>query len=449
MISRKNIKHLIIHGLGVEGRAALTWFVETEIAAITVIDTAQKFSLLPDALTRDSRLKHSTEEDFDCGLADHSQTLYLRSPGISPSNAVFEEIKRQGILHTTPTGYWICELAPVHTITVTGTKGKSTTTSLIAHILRWAGKKALELGNIGRTPFEVKVDDQTICIVEVSSYMMHDLPPSAHFHAVTNLYKEHTDWHGSITAYHKDKLRPFNQYQPAPGIVPRAQEGAILNDSPKLQYYEDIACVVDSNIKIKNNEISINAGLLNDAFIAPSMVLALRAAIAICLASGLLCPEETVNAVKGNLGKWPGLPSRQTIVSSTDGIIWVDDALATVPEATISALTRWQGSPIHLLLGGNDRGQDFTHLINLCAANAHIRLYAFSQTAPRIASQVRKSAAASRCQTFETFEEMVGAAKSGAQQGEVILFSPAAPSAPPHANFAERSAIFTSFVPKN
>ena len=129
---------------------------------------------------------------------------------------------------------------------------------------------------------------------------------------------------------------------------------------------EDVVPVRDGALDLGPAGL-VEPGELNDAFRAPSMLLALRAAASICLARELLTPAQIREALSLHLPGWAGLPSRQQRIDTEDGRLWIDDALATVPEATLSALTRWQDRPVRLILGGKDRGQDFSALIEACA----------------------------------------------------------------------------------
>ncbi len=429
---------LIIHGLGVEGLAALEFFIEQKLhREIWVIDTDEKFLNSREKLKLSDNIKHYTEDTIKSAKLSKDM-LYLRSPGIPPVNELFSEICNQGISHTTPTGYWLAKYAPSATVTITGTKGKSSTTSLLANLMRWAGREALELGNIGSSPFKANISDNTVCIVELSSYMMHDLPEVTHFHAVTSLYKEHTDWHGSHEAYSRDKLHPFLKNPQQRGLVPHALMSA-LPEITNAKPFEKIVQMHAGTITITETQQTIPASDLNEAFNAPSLCLALRNAIAIALAAQLLNSDEITSALNENLPSWGGLPSRQNIVPSSDGILWVDDALATVPEATLSALERWHDRRIHLLLGGANRGQDFSELIQYCVDQQAVSLYGFGTTGHIISGLIEPFT------LTDTFEETIEHALRNAQRGDVILFSPAAPSEPPHANFTERSKIFLEY----
>lgn len=438
--AEKDIALIILHGLGVEGSAALPWLLARTGARLQVIDTVAKTGALPGPVCADPRVACCEEAGFTLP-ADPATALYLRSPGIPPVNPVFTAIREAGVAHTTPTGYWLARHAPAGTITVTGTKGKSSTVSLTANLLRWGGVAAEEMGNIGRTPFEAAPAEGAVCVMELSSYMMHDLPPADIFHVVTSLYKEHTDWHGSHEAYAADKLGPFLRTPPAPGLTTRELASRLGAVPDSLRFMEDVVPVRDDALDL-GPAGSLAPGELNGAFRAPSMLLALRAAAAICLARGLLTAEQIREALELHLPGWAGLPSRQQRIETQDGRLWIDDALATVPEATLSALIRWQDRPVQLILGGKDRGQDFTGLVEACAARADVALFVFDETAAQIAALAGKARMGSRLTACDSLEKAIDAARQHSAAGDVILFSPAAPSSAQHGNYAVRSGIY-------
>lgn len=450
--SEKQIHTVIIHGTGVEGRAALNWHLAHSHAQIILLDNPDRLAAVPEVLHTPSRVISYTQEQFCAqSLPPRASSLYLRSPGVPPDNPVFTKIRQGGLPHTTPTGFWLARHKPEHLITITGTKGKSSTASLTAQLLGWAGLPAEAMGNIGKTPFAAKPGPDTICIFELSSYMMHDLPPLPGLHVVTSLYKEHTDWHGSHTAYVQDKLRPLTTNIPpqgATGLVCQQVKPWLQDTNASIRFMEQVVPIHEGMLIIGQGQRPLNATALNNAFAAPSLLLALRASMAICLMLDLVCPAQLYALLQEHLPDWKGLPCRQQIIPSTDGLLWVDDALATVPQATLSALSRWQDRPIHLLLGGKDRGQDFTELANYCAQNANIKLYSFGETNTQVTAALQAINTHTPLFQANTLEELVAKAVHNAKPGDIVLFSPAASSAPPHAHYQQRSAIFQSAIPR-
>lgn len=437
--------HILLHGLGMEGTAALSWLLSVSPAAITLVDRPERLAELRSTFPAEREI---TCLDEIAAFAKISQldpsTIYLRSPGIPPDNALVQAALTAGLSMTTPTGYWLATAAPPETVTVTGTKGKSSTVSLAAALLEAAGRKALAVGNIGVPPFMAEIIPDTVLIVETSSYMMHDLPPLPFLHVVTSLYHEHTPWHGSHAAYAAAKFGPFSRPASARGIVTStlAEKARAAGGSPAIA--EEIVPARDNCLDIAGERIC--PAELNDAFAAPSLFAALRMATAIAIEGRFISREAAADALRKLLPGWRGLPSRQFCLDTEDGILWVDDALATVPEAVLSALTRWADRPVHLLLGGADRGQDFLPLTRHFASIQQLHLYSYGDTDEKVARAAEEAGVSGRLSRFGTFEDMILTARNRAQPGDVILFSPAAPTAPPHRDYRERAALFAQIA---
>jgi UDP-N-acetylmuramoylalanine--D-glutamate ligase len=446
VISEEDIKTLIIHGFGVEGRAALLHWHTRLDGNIVIIDKPTSLAKVALEDVPHERIRLMTEDDvLDAAPFAAENTLYLRSPGVPPTNAVFEKMQSSGIFHTTPTGYWLATHTPDRLVTITGTKGKSSTTDLTVQLLQWAGRDAVALGNIGVTPFEADIRPDTICIVELSSYMMHDLPQLKGFHCVTSLYQEHTDWHGDFSAYAAAKLRPFSWHPPADGLMAEAIAEQLTAEATPPDFFENTVPLDGSTLQL-SDDIFVPTRQLNEAFAAPSLLLALRAAAAICLSQNFLTATELKATLEEHLPGWAGLPSRQEIIPTRDGRLWVNDALATVPEATLSALARFGKQDVHLLLGGQDRGQLFTALLQHCADLPAAHVYAFGQTSQKVQEAAQQAELTHRLHVSDTLEDAITTASNNAQDGATLLFSPAAPSGPPHSNYQQRARIFRDFA---
>ena len=405
---------VVLHGLGVEGRAACDALAGSG-ADLTIVDPG-----VPD----------TTPADIVRFAPD---TLYLRSPGIPPTEPLHARALASGCTVTTPTGWWLATLAPPGTITVTGTKGKSTTTAMLSAILAAGGVSSAAYGNIGAPPLGPHLPREAAPVVELSSYMCQDLlPPSdgrRWFHLVTSLYKEHTDWHGGEAAYRAAKLRPFRFAPPCPGAAPRAviaSEGLSVTNLEAALPLEGASLALAGGIDLR---------ALNDAFASPAATLALRAA---AVAAAPLLGAGLADAVRAAAARWRGLPSRQAQIPSTDGRVWIDDALATVPEATRAALVRFGDRPVRIVLGGKDRGQDYSELAAIIGSLPDAHAYGFGE----VAAKLEKVGVA----VFATIEDAVRAAARDCPVGGIVLFSPAAPSGPPHRDYKARAAIFAAMA---
>ena len=415
---------VLIHGLGVEGRAAAAFFAGEGVRPLThdaggaVTDHAEPV----------------TEDAARAALGPG--TLYLRSPGVPPTDALYRAALASGAAVTTPTGWWLAHHAPPGTIGITGTKGKSTTTALAAAALRAGGVSSAAYGNIGAPVLSPGLPQEATPVVELSSYMCADLiePHDGRRwrHAVTNLYKEHTTWHGTEGAYRAAKLRPYRFAPPCPGVAPAgliAAEGL----PGAVTAIEDAASLDGTVLRVGGEALALDG--LSDAFRSEGLRLAARAAAAILLP---VLGGGTLDALAEAGRAWTGLPSRQAQVLSEDGRVWIDDALATVPEAVAQALSRFADRPVRLVLGGLDRGQDLGPLMARVAGAEDVRAYGFGAVAEQVA--------AGGGTVFASLEDAVLAARGDCPLGGVVLFSPAAPSGPPHRDYKERSALFAQLA---
>lgn len=421
---------VLLLGFGVEGKAAARYFLQHTKQKILIYDD-QPVSL--DGFETTDRLTLFTQGE----LADAIQEakLVLRSPGLPPDNKAVEACLTAGHSITTPTGYWLKHHAPSGTITITGTKGKSTTTSLLVHLMQQAGMDAVAMGNIGRPPLDEQLPTATHPVLELSSYMMHDLPEGPYTHLITSLYKEHTNWHGGETAYRAAKLRPFRFTPPAPGYAPLA----VIKDEKlpqDVRAFEDCVPIENGQLLIGNTRL--DPADCNERFHSLPELMALRAATSVLLE--FMTTDRVIDALLTGLKNYKGLPCRQEIIPSHDGRVWVNDTLATVPEAVMTALRRWEGAPITLLLGGADRGQSFEQFANDTALFPHLTIISFGSISGKVIDAYSRHGKPVTV-THNLIEALSQADKITEENG-VILFSPGAASEAPYANYLERSDDF-------
>ncbi|MEM9838330.1 MAG: Mur ligase family protein [Pseudomonadota bacterium] len=407
---------VILLGAGTEARAAATHFQAIGAKEVYVVDD------------HGGTLPGAEQRSLDDAEALLPGSLFLRSPGVMPSHPLVSAARKSAELATTPTGYWLANHAPAGTITITGTKGKSTAASLIASLLDHAGLSSAVYGNIGQPPLNEPLPTEAHPVVEMSSYMLDDVPPAEHFHVITNLYQDHVDWHGSLTAYHEAKLRPF-RIGPQSGLAPRN-----VIDRYALGTYvsavEDRVGETDSALTIGEAKVSLSQGIVN--FQSVPVRANLRVAMAIALE--FLDASQVAQAARGVVAEYRGLPSRQEVVPSTDGRIWINDPLATIPEAAIEACRGYTDRSLVLLIGGADRRQEFSALEVFLDSHPSVYVVTFDPGGQRLKVKNRTHA--------DGFDHALQVADELCPKGGVILFSPAAPSAPPYRNFQERGEAF-------
>ncbi len=365
--------------------------------------------------------------------------VIVRSPGVSMHRDELRELRARGVLVTTATALWLAEVGGAGVIGVTGTKGKSTTAALIAHLARAAGQSVELAGNIGVPALDLlDRPGAELTVVELSSYQIADLETGPEVAVVTNLHREHLDWHGTEERYHEDKLRLLA----LPGV-----QAAVLNgrderlvqaagDAVGVQLFgvpqawdvtaEGIA--FDGRLAARTDELP-----LRGAHNALNLCAALTAIEAIGIPRPAL-PEA--------LGGMAALPHRLEIVSEVDGVTWVDDSISTTPESTLAALASFPESEIVLLGGGQDREQDYGELGRALAERGAVVL-GLPDTGARLIEAAREAGAIEdKLVAVADMEDAVARARDLARPGTTVLLSPAAPSYNAYRNFEARAAHF-------
>ena len=187
-------KRVAIWGFAREGRAALRFLRDRNVEA-TVLDDNDAATDAP--LISGRTAIAAAINDFD---------VVVKSPGISLYDPLVRGAQGRGVTFTSLLNLWFAERPACRTICVTGTKGKSTTTALLTHILRGVGWNVMAAGNIGVPVTELPRDGLDAAIIEVSSYQAADFTEQCDIAVLTSLSQEHLDWHGSVAAYQRDKL---------------------------------------------------------------------------------------------------------------------------------------------------------------------------------------------------------------------------------------------------
>ena len=412
---------VVLLGLGREARASASYFADGDVRLIALDDHADQVMTF---VTAHDRVEAAaTMEDAEVALKEAEQPLVLRAPGVPPVHAGLQRLARVAPV-TTYTGFWLAHHREHVVASITGTKGKSTTTDLTARLLTALGDTVLAGGNIGATPARPIGGERYV--LELSSYQCHDLMAAAPIHAVTSLFHEHTDWHGGHDAYVAAKFHPFT-LTPAPlAILPTALAKHLPRRDLTVRYSDEV-------------EEELRSALPDDPVLAHNAALAATIAEA---ARPTLARADIITALQVVLGARATLPSRRHVIDTDDGVTWIDDALATIPEASWAAL---QSIPpgtgtIHLILGGKDRGQDFTLLGEQLAGRSGLAVYHYGPTAAKIT----RALTGTPLREFKDFASLLAAVRSEARPGEVVLFSPAAATPEPRQDYTHRAAAFAA-----
>jgi UDP-N-acetylmuramoylalanine-D-glutamate ligase len=294
-------------------------------------------------------------------------------------------------------------------IGITGTKGKSTTASLVYEILKAAGKKVRLIGNIGNPMLEIllkKVNPDEIFVIELSSYMLDDIEYSPNIALLLNLFPEHMDYHGGVENYYSAKKNIFKFQKP----------GDLAIKPPFTE-----------KIPLKNSEISL---------LGTHNLENIRAAIKIARFFKI-----SDSAIKKAIKNFKSLPHRLEFIGTFKGIKFYDDAISTTPESTIMAIKTLKDVDT-IFLGGEDRGYDFREL------EKTLKIYKIKNIVlfPESGSRILKSRKDFNILETRSMKEAVNFAFKNTLKGKICLLSTASPSYSVWKNFEEKGDLFQELV---
>lgn len=390
---------IAIIGYGVEGKETHNYLKKYYPGyALGIIDQQDG----PDYLDR--------QADYD---------IAIKTPGIPK-----EEIT---IPYTTATNIFFSHVkGEYRTIGITGTKGKSTTSSLIHALCVAAQKDTYLLGNIGQPLLSLFVQDKPLgrdayLVLELSSYQLDDCEYSPDCAVVLNLYSDHMSYHGSIERYHEAKRAIVaHQYASDAFFCLNGSKACAWDTKAQHHIVED--CIVPKDIALLGDHNIANicvAKAVNDYFKCAS--------------------DQQYREVVSN---FKPLPHRLNNIGEFKGITFYDDALSTTPESTIAALEALEG--VHtILLGGEDRGYDFERLVDVLIDKKVQNIVLFPETGKRI-----KPLLPSNVNVFETnsMEEAIQWVYTVTQSGGICLLSTASPSFSLWKDYKEKGTKFREFV---
>lgn len=378
--------------------------------------------------------------------------LIIKSPGIPPQIALLQKAAQSGIKV-----YSEVELAYLFfqgmLVGITGTNGKTTTTSLVGEIFREQYERVHVAGNIG-LPFSEAVlsaKEGDIVIVELSSFQLANIDLfSPHIAAVLNLTPDHLDYHGTLESYFSAKKMILRNQRP--------ENWAILNwDDPEVREFASSARgkvlffsrkeELGSGVFLINNQIFIRSGdqeykVCNKDDIRIRGLHNLEnalAATAIAWAGGI-APEKIAAVLK----TFPGVAHRLEPAGEFRGILFINDSKGTNPEAALNALKAIPGPKI-LIAGGFDKGSDFRKFAGALQKEGVKKLILLGQTAPLI-SKAAFEAGFSNILIVDGMVAAVKEAVASAKSGDTVLLSPACASWDMFKNFEERGNAFKEAV---
>jgi len=433
-------KKIAVLGLGVSNRPLVRLLLEFG-CDVTGCDRTPREKLDKEVLDLEA-----ASYKLRCGdtyLDGVEADVLFRTPGMHPGNPAIRALADQGAYVTSEMEVFF-EVCPCNLIAVTGSDGKTTTTTLISEILKADGKQVWLGGNIG-TPLlplvrQMKKDD--FAVVELSSFQLMDMKRSPHVAVVTNLAPNHLEVHKDMDEYVEAKKNIF-AFQNENGLLVLNHDNAITDafigngKTVKFSRQGSAHVCLKGDMITRGGEdvLSVNDILLPGVHNIENYMAAIAAV------EGLVS-DETIRTVARNFG---GVEHRIELVRIKDGIRFYNDSIASSPSRTIAGLRSFQEKVI-LIAGGYDKHIPYDVLgPEVCE---HVKkLFLCGATAPQI------RAAVENCQGEKPeiidcgdFESAVRAAAAAAESGDVVLMSPASASFDQFKNFMVRGEFFKKIV---
>lgn len=436
---------IAILGYGTEGRATIDYLKDMGAPKVSLFDSQSDLTIAPEHQRFTSR--NVFGDDWLNGLDDFD--VIIKSPGI-PLRIIPPHAHSR---LTSATNIFL-SAARDKTIGITGTKGKSTTSTLISHILKRAGISNALGGNIGTPALSLLKSHVSTYVLELSSYQLELCPTSPNGAVLLNLFPEHLDHHGTLQNYFaaKHRIHLFqseDDYLVTPDYLTNTLSKKSVRNRPIRTFGlpESTAWIEGGSIYYKQMSSSVSCVCKTAELLIPGPGNAHNVLAAISAVSHF---EISPTALKEALCSFKPLPHRLQPVISRENITFINDSISTIPQSTINAIDTFNQSVHTLILGGLDRGIPLENLIDYVLASNVKLVILLPPSGRRLESMFRRSPMFSE-DLIElipalSMEDAVALAKKKTPQHSVCLLSPAAPSYPMFRNFEERGNRFMKLV---
>jgi UDP-N-acetylmuramoylalanine--D-glutamate ligase len=370
--------------------------------------------------------------------------VIFKTPGISIQEPTLQSFLQQGKSITSQMNEFLAVYRE-QTIGVTGTKGKSTTSSLIYHILQTAKVPSVLGGNIGTPVFDMvsEITPEMQIVLELSSYQLETVTVSPHIAVLLNIFPEHLNYHRTLDQYLDAKANitlfqtahdifVYNETFPVLAALARQTKAQTKAFSPAMtnQYFSD--------------------GMFGGDYLFENLSPVIRKnnVVPAAVVTEICCVKR--EDVIAALHSFETLPHRLEKVGTFKGVTFIDDTLATIPEATIEALNALPKVDI-LLLGGFDRGIDYAKIVEQVMLKKVPVVIFFKPSGERMYELMKlKYPSEQHPQVFfvDSMKEAVELAYEKAPQNGVVLLSPSSPSYGQFKNYEDKSAQYVEWIKK-
>lgn len=448
-------RKVAVIGLGVSNMPLLEYLYEKK-AQVTVFDERTMDEIPSETINKINTYEFSYSFGKNCLEKLNGFNIIFRSPSCLPTRAELQKEADRGAIVTTEVEM-LMEICPCKIVGITGSDGKTTTTSLINAILKKAGYKTFLGGNIG-TPLFTKLPEMEpndIVVLELSSFQLMNMHISPDIAVITNITPNHLNIHKDYQEYIDAKKCIFKN-QNEKGILilnydnditrecAKEANGNVVFFSSKVKL--DNGFIVDGNI-IKECNDKVRKHILNtDEVILRGNHNFQNIATALAATKTLVDTDIAVQAIK----EFKPVEHRIEFVKEIDGVKWYNDSASSSPTRTISGINAFKENII-LIAGGYDKNLEYEPLAKPVVDKVST-LILIGQTAEKIYDVVKNESEKENKKIniymCDTLEQTIEIAKKSAKKGDVVLFSPASASFDMFKNFADRGHKFKDLVNK-
>ena len=380
--------------------------------------------------------------------------VIFRTPGVLPTVPQLAAAKAKGAILTSEMEAF-CALCPCRIIAITGSDGKTTTSTVTSELLKHAGYTVHLGGNIGTPLFTrlPEIQPTDMVVLELSSFQLHSMDCHPDVAVITNIAPNHLDVHSDFEDYVTAKQNIYRHQRPNQVLVLNRKDDhtdACAAQAPGTVRYFSSVGPVENGVFVEDGVIyhAVNGtveAILNTADIRiPGAHNVENYMAAFAALEGLISKEDCVAVAKA----FPGVPHRMELVREVSGVRFYNDSIASSPSRTIAGLHAWPAPPI-ILLGGHDKHIPFDALGDELCLHAKAAVLC-GETAARIRDAITASKhydpAKFPVEERDDFREAIDLAYSMAQPGDLVALSPACSSFDKFKNCAQRGDIFRSIV---
>lgn len=437
IINKIKDKSLVIIGFGKEGKSSYN-FIRKYLPNknVTIVDRNEKLLEQNVFLNNDENATVVMGEQYLDNINDFD--MIIKSPGVKIPDELFDIVKDK----VTSQLELLLEVDKDNIIGITGTKGKSTTSSLLYKIMKDQGIDCLLLGNVGNPILDYIEDikDNTKLVIECSSYQLEMVHYSPHIGIILNLFEDHLIYHVYLEEYWNSKLNMF-KYQNTNDYMLYDSESVNLNNMVNSNNYQSKKIDISKDFVINGNNILFKGKKIFDKnsernIIGDHNLKNILYVLRVCILLDL-----DLDKARDSIKEFKPLKHRMEYFGTYNGVKYYDDTIATIPEATINCIEALKDVDT-LIFGGLDRGINYSSLIDYLNKSKVDNIIAMPDTGYKLADKIKNK----NVIKVETLEDAVKIAKEVTKK--ICLLSPAAPSYNAFKNFEEKGDLFKDLVKK-